>query len=739
MAENLNVTPGTGAVIGMDSITDPTLSTALVGFGKIMDGNLGGTNKMTVTSLGAAKVDGSAVTQPISGNVSISGGITLAGAVSVNQGTSPWLTNASIVGNLGVNASIQGIIPVSQSGAWGVTASIAGTVPVSTGNINVSLVGTSVVSGTVTANQGTNPWLTNASIVGTPNVAFASGATVTANQGTSPWTVSGNVSLTGISPVSQSGNWLVTLAGNVSIGAITVAANSSITAFQGGSPWLVNASVIGSLPVTGTFFQGTQPVSGSVTVSLLAPATVTLSGPITANQGTNPWVVSGNVSVGSISVSTNSSITAFQGGAPWTVNASIIGTVPVSGSFAIASGSTVAAQQLGAPWLVNASVIGTVPVSGFPTAVNVSLLAPATVTLSGAISVNANNVSLVGISPVSQSGSPWLVNASIIGTVPVSGFPTAVNVSLLAPATVTLSGAITVNQGTAAALASPWPVYAGEQGDFTGTFTNATQTTSVTATNLDGYGNVLVSINGTYGTATAVFEGSDDSGTTWYPVDAARTSGNVVESGYTSLTNTNMTWQINVPGFDSVRVRSTAVASGTVNVRMSTSSAIGSDAATISVASGNLTIAGSVGLVSGATLTAYQGTSPWLVSASLPGPVNLSPLGGGWNSYASPSLSALVSISATGGKFGGYMVMNLNSAPAYLQVFDVAATANASLGLNYKMLIPIPANSTPANGLAANLEMANGASLANGLAVAFTQGVNASIVGTAGIGTIWYH
>lgn len=141
------------------------------------------------------------------------------------------------------------------------------------------------------------------------------------------------------------------------------------------------------------------------------------------------------------------------------------------------------------------------------------------------------------------------------------------------PLPVTGAGGGTVTQGTAAALTAGWPTINGEATDVTGTFTNATQTTSVTASNLDGYGNTLISINGTYGTATAIFEGSDDSGTTWYTVQAARDNSNVIETGYTSLTNTSQTWQINNPGFDSLRVRSTAVASGTVNVRLSSSAA----------------------------------------------------------------------------------------------------------------------------------------------------------------------
>lgn len=136
-------------------------------------------------------------------------------------------------------------------------------------------------------------------------------------------------------------------------------------------------------------------------------------------------------------------------------------------------------------------------------------------------------------------------------------------------------GTSTVNQGTPGAATNGWPTIGGElTPDATGTFTNATQTTSVTQTGMDGYGTVLLSISGTYGTATGVFELSDDSGTTWYPVQGSRINSCTVELGYTSLTNTNQMWTIPVSGADAFRLRSTAVASGTVTVRISTSSAV---------------------------------------------------------------------------------------------------------------------------------------------------------------------
>lgn len=147
-----------------------------------------------------------------------------------------------------------------------------------------------------------------------------------------------------------------------------------------------------------------------------------------------------------------------------------------------------------------------------------------------------------------------------------------------------VSGTVTANQGTAAAITAGWPILNSELADFTGTFTNATQTTSVTTTgSLDGYESATVSINGTYGTATAVFEGSDDSGTTWYTLQAARTSDGTIETGYTSLTNISRLWTLPITGLDQIRVRSTAVASGTANIRISVSSAANADAASVTI------------------------------------------------------------------------------------------------------------------------------------------------------------
>lgn len=144
---------------------------------------------------------------------------------------------------------------------------------------------------------------------------------------------------------------------------------------------------------------------------------------------------------------------------------------------------------------------------------------------------------------------------------------------------VTVSGGSGANQnvniaainGAAPSLTNPIFTAYAEAGDTTGTFTNATQSTAITATNADGYATALVSINGTYGTATGTFQASDDGGATFYTMSCVRSDGSAVETGYTTLTNTNRQWFCPVSGNDSFRIQSSAVASGTVNARISIS------------------------------------------------------------------------------------------------------------------------------------------------------------------------
>lgn len=202
--------------------------------------------------------------------------------------------------------------------------------------------------------------------------------------------------------------------------------------------------------------------------------------------------------------------------------------------------------------------------------------------------------------------------------------------------------------------------------DTTGTFTNATQATSITASNLDGYGTALVTVNGTYGTATAIFELSDDGGASWFSVQGSRTNSCTVETGYTGLTNTAQAWTIPISGADSFRVHSSAVASGTVNVRISISSA---------VAPSSTAVCGSVSATISPTALSANGITP-IVSAAAEG-----------SHVLKASAGNLYSLAVTTGGTAGYvMVFNLTSAPAdgaVTPVECIVVAANSSVSINY--------------------------------------------------------
>lgn len=357
--------------------------------------------------------------------------------------------------------------------------------------------------------------------------------------------------------------------------------SGSVVAFQANpSSLLVGASIIGLTPVS---ISNTPSISGTVLANLQS----TNASVISVHQGSVATVIIGGSIAASFTPPANQSV---SGTVQTQVQASVA-VVIIGGS--ILTSSTPNQSVSGT---VGASIIGSVPVTG-----TVFVAGSVAAILAGSVNQSVSGTvgaSIIGLTPVTVTNTPT-VN---IGTIPGS---------VIAFQGGTWSQSV-VGQGAAAALTNGWPIINGEANDSTGTFTNATQTTSVTNNNLDGYGNSLISINGTYGTASAIFEGSDDGGTTWFTVNAARDDLNVIETGYTALTNTSRSWQINNSGFDSIRVRSTAVASGTVNVRISSSSAPNSSGATVGIgtalpAGGNM-----IG-----SITAYQGTVPWAMAGSV--------------------------------------------------------------------------------------------------------------------------
>jgi hypothetical protein len=99
--------------------------------------------------------------------------------------------------------------------------------------------------------------------------------------------------------------------------------------------------------------------------------------------------------------------------------------------------------------------------------------------------------------------------------------------------------------------------------------------------------------------------------------------------------------------------------------------------------------------------------------------------------------SVATALTAAAGQFGAYSLINTTSAPVYLEIWDtVGAVTLGTTAPN--IIVPIPANATPANGSAANMALPNGGKITNGMKYCFvTAAYGATAVTTGVSGTIW--
>ena len=261
------------------------------------------TNPLSLTTAGALRVDGSGVTQPVSGTLAISG------TVAVTQSTSPWvvsLTSTTITGSVAVTGTFwQATQPVSDvnlelaqgsttSGQVGplmqgaVTTSAptyttgktdpfslttAGALRVDGSGVTqpVSIAGTVAVSGTVTANAGTGTFniQSNASVNLNEYAGTALTGTVTA-YGTAP---TGNVFgvnayVTNTVAVSQSGTW--------NIGTVTtVSTVTAVTAITNALP--AGTNLLGSVNIA-------PATSGGCSTAVSQALTTTINVKASAGQ-----------------------------------------------------------------------------------------------------------------------------------------------------------------------------------------------------------------------------------------------------------------------------------------------------------------------------------------------------------------------------------------------------------------------------------------------------------------------
>ena len=178
------------------------------------------------------------------------------------------------------------------------------------GNVNIPGNVDAHVSQIGTSGELTVPWMP-VSIDGNSNVTVT-GGNITVAQGTSPWVVSGNVNanVSGNVNANVSGNVNANITGGNVNAAVTgtVAVSSiagnlagitgNVTVVDGGG----SLTIDGNVGVTGNDNIGTMPnVNANIT-----------GGNVTVQQGTNPWVVTGNLTA-TIDNNTSVIISGFSG------------------------------------------------------------------------------------------------------------------------------------------------------------------------------------------------------------------------------------------------------------------------------------------------------------------------------------------------------------------------------------------------------------------------------------------
>lgn len=534
MADNIDVTPGVGKTIAADEIVGALHQRIKVVLGNdgISDGDISQTNPMPVyfptsptlptdaaTETTLADLD-SKVFQVDTGNVTvIASALPSGAALSVKQpnfGTAgapsvdvltiqgiasmtPLLVNGSgfvqpVSGPL-TDAQLRAS-PVPVSGTITTSPNVnvhdgAGTSITSTGsslNVNVTnsvavtgtfFQATQPVSGTLTVNQGTTPWLVDGSATTQPISAVAlplpSGASTAVNQAT------GNASLASIdskltSPISvaQSGTWNVGLsAGSNTIGkvdqgvggasawkvdgsAVIQPVNGTVTVNQGTSPWVVTAttttandtnygtvgantlrtaSQIGNATGAALFGAGTTTAQVLRVVlptdQTAIPVTQSGAWSVTANAGTNL-----NTSLLALDT-TVSALQVAQGSA----TSGEHGTL-VQGAVTTNAPSYTTAQT--SPLSLDTSGLLRISLKDTPANTNKFLVTADPITFASPQHVIIDS----GTAVVTQGTSPWVVS----GTVAVSNLPTTVDTNYGAVSASTIRSAAQIGNATGAAL-----------------------------------------------------------------------------------------------------------------------------------------------------------------------------------------------------------------------------------------------------------------------------------------------
>ena len=653
MAENVQITPGSGVTIGADSVADGVLGSAQIQYIKIMDGTIGGTNKAAVTANGLA-VDGSGATQPISAlTLPLPTGaateLTL-GDIKSDLDQFTFVASKLLIDGSTVTQPISAVALPLPAGA--ATESTLSAVKDDVDNLDVALStrATEATLANVKSDLDQFTFVASALLVDGSGAIQPVSGTVTANAGTGNFTVVQSVganlhaeidnfpssqTVNGTVAATQSGTWTVALSsGSIEIGTVD----------QGSPNTLANAwpfeitdgtNILGTavhpirIDPTGTT---TQPISGSVSVSNF-PATQPISGTVTANAGTGNFTVV-QATASSLNATVTGTVIATQ------ATGTNLHTVVDSGSITVAN-ATLAVTQSTSPWVVSlasTTITGTVAVTqsgtwnlnnisgtiSLPTGASTAAKQPA-LGVAGTASTDVITVQgIASMTALKVDGSA--VTQPISGTVSVSNFPATQAVTQSGTWTVGLTTESIeigkVDQGTPNTLANAWPVELSDGTNLLGVSAHpvridptgtTTQPISGTVTANQGTSPWVVSLASTTITGTVAVTQSTSPWVVSGTVTANAGTGTFAVSAASLPLPTGASTSAKQPALGTAGTASSDVIT-VQGIASMTALKVDGSAVTQPI-SGSVSISNfpATQPVSG-TITANQGTSPWVVS-----------------------------------------------------------------------------------------------------------------------------
>lgn len=414
----------TGPITGTVSLSGPITGT--VGISGPITGTVGISGPVAVSNFPSVQnVTGSAWTPTVTGSVvvanrvDVTGSVGLTGPVAVSNfpatqnvtgsAWTPTITGSVVVANR-----------VDVTGSVGITAPVAVSNFPTTQNVTGSAWTPTVTGSVVVANRVD----VTGSVGITAPVAISNfPANQSVTQGTTPWVVSGSAwtpTITGSVTVQNR----VDVTGSVGLtGPITgsVVLASAPTVLQGTNPWIISGSawtptITGSVTVQNQVnITGTVGIAASVAINNF-PASQTVAGTVTANQGTanaTPWAVTGSVQIvsGGLGAQVLNSAPGADTGQP-ALAVRIISSVGGGSAVTTTSGS-VTGLLLGGVAVAGNNPL---PITGSVTLAAAPQIASGSVTglLVGGVAVsNANPVPVTG--SVTLAAAPQIASGSVTG------------------------------------------------------------------------------------------------------------------------------------------------------------------------------------------------------------------------------------------------------------------------------------------------------------------------------------